>query len=367
MLHSNRSEIVPRDFLYATRPPGFQLGQQHDSSEFLSYLLESLNEHEKTTIRQIASNHANGNFRQPNAIVSKSVGVHSKYSQSIESIEKMDIDIDDIDKSIKEEKPPPLFEIHNENPLENTLVNRIFSGKMSTTYKCLNCSYSNENIDTFRDIHLSFPQENIRNVSKYTVQYLLDCYHNVEKLEDDNKYYCDRCKAHCNGERFVNILTAPKILLLTIKYFKYDKKSTSRGKLMEKIILNDTIDLHIENNSSLKYSLYAMVVHSGYSLDGGHYYTFGKDCDNWLKFNDSYVIRTSLDEIENLNVPNTPYILFYKLTSSTLESNESLNKNEESNIDELSPELREYLRTENLRLHNEEFNSHNIAKRQTFI
>lgn len=44
--YSKRSALSPLDILTLARPPGFQPGQQHDSSEFLGYLLDVLHEQE---------------------------------------------------------------------------------------------------------------------------------------------------------------------------------------------------------------------------------------------------------------------------------------------------------------------------------
>lgn len=45
--HSKRSSLSPHDMSNLARPPGFLLGHQHDSSEFLGYLLDNLHEQEK--------------------------------------------------------------------------------------------------------------------------------------------------------------------------------------------------------------------------------------------------------------------------------------------------------------------------------
>lgn len=46
--HSNKMCLSPGDILTLLRPPGFLMGQQHDSSEFLGYLLDTLHEQEKS-------------------------------------------------------------------------------------------------------------------------------------------------------------------------------------------------------------------------------------------------------------------------------------------------------------------------------
>lgn len=45
---SKRASLSPNDILHLARPPGFQSGHQHDSSEFLGYLLDVLHEQEKS-------------------------------------------------------------------------------------------------------------------------------------------------------------------------------------------------------------------------------------------------------------------------------------------------------------------------------
>lgn len=45
--YSKKLSLSPTDILTLSRPPGFLLGHQHDSSEFLGYLLDNLHEQEK--------------------------------------------------------------------------------------------------------------------------------------------------------------------------------------------------------------------------------------------------------------------------------------------------------------------------------
>lgn len=291
MLHSTRPELTPRDFLHAARPPGFLPGHQQDSSEFLGYLLETLHDQERN---------ANNCFYK------------SKQKRKEEQLNYLNGsgacggDQNDVAMGNNDE---------DDDDEQRTLIQKTFGGKISITHKCLNCNSTNQIIDSFRDLQLSFPEY----ITDYTIQYLLDCYCTTEKLDGDNQYSCDECKGLSDGERYINILSPPKNLILTLKHFKYDQKYHVRAKLMHKVFLDDRIYLKLNSNGfSIKYRLYAAVVHSGISMDSGHYYTYAADQpDSWYKFNDSYVTKSSIDDLQNLTPPNTPYILFYQMCNKT--------------------------------------------------
>ena len=87
------------------------------------------------------------------------------------------------------------------------------------------------------------------------------------------------------------------------------------------------------------YKLYAIVVHSGYSSDGGHYFTYAKvpkkpeqsqdsetTDDLWYIFNDSKVTYSNFESFLNLSKKfpvDTAYVLFYqKVNKCTASSTE---------------------------------------------
>ena len=128
---------------------------------------------------------------------------------------------------------PPIDKIiDNTSMLNSTLIQKIFGGKISTSYQCLNCHSKSINIDAFRDLQLSFPEQNAQNghckneddcrvdSTNYSVQTLLDFYCSSEKLVDENQYFCDQCKQLCDGERSISIMQPPKNLILTLKHFR---------------------------------------------------------------------------------------------------------------------------------------------------
>lgn len=76
----------------------------------------------------------------------------------------------------------------------------------------------------------------------------------------------------------------------------------------------------LDEVATVHYDLYAGVVHSGFSMDSGHYYTYASDSmNNWFKFNDDIVTPSKTEELHNLAPPNTLYILFYQMSGRSNE------------------------------------------------
>lgn len=118
----------------------------------------------------------------------------------------------------------------------------------------------------------------------------------------------------------------------------------------------------------IKYKLYAVIVHCGMNIDSGHYYTFAiNSSDEWYKFNDSHISRSSFSDIKNLSSLNTPYILFYecvnkeKITDTDIANQTDLEtvtqlttneisrkrKAEPPRWDDLPPKLQEFVNRDN--------------------
>lgn len=369
LLCSVRTELVPRDVLQ-TRPQTFRYGHQQDSFEYLGYVLDQLHEEEKkclTNGRPKDTTASNGyeSFRNDNddAYIrdAKYIMDYENWSDPVDPLktdEPVSKFLDEMDAATLEtcdtvekspspspkSQPPSQSQTPPTSPAESakTIIQRIFGGKMSVTYKCLDCQSTSTNVDNFFDLQLSFPhavENGTPNKSGYfTTQSLLDTYFSTEKLIDDDKYYCEKCAKLCDGERNINLETGPTNLILVIKHFKYDRKFHVRRKLLNKVHHNDIITVTTGEDANGEcvrhtYKLYAAIVHSGMNIDSGHYYTYAADQQgNWFKFNDSFISRSSLRDVKELSDLNTPYILFYELGATEISNANAMNAEALSNI-----------------------------------
>ena len=81
----------------------------------------------------------------------------------------------------------------------SSIVDKVFGGKMETTYTCSQCEHESRHKETFTDLNLAFPNTSASEKgeddkgAQLSVQDLLSNYLSPEKLCGDNQYRCDGC------------------------------------------------------------------------------------------------------------------------------------------------------------------------------
>lgn len=303
LLFSERSELNLRFAMSTIRPSDFLPGIQHDSTEFMASFLDKLHEADKKFLK------TNNDWKETEA---KDTKEQSAETDDVDmEVEKEEDGSGDsgCDDSLNDSSDKVIDNTTDLN--QSTIVHKIFGGKMSTTCVCASCKSKSIVIDSFRDIALSFPEKKNDDdwdaETQYSVQELLNYYFSSEQLtlDMDNQYSCEKCKSLCDGYRHTELLQPPKNLILTLKHFRYDSRYHTRSKLLinkmfhdEEISVNVRTSLEATGVRPVNYRLYAAVVHSGVSLDSGHYYTFAReDNETWFKFNDNFVSTSTLREL----------------------------------------------------------------------
>ena len=116
-----------------------------------------------------------------------------------------------------------------------------------------------------------------------------------------------------------SLRAAPEYLSITLLRFKYDRTAHRRAKVFTTIEYPDSLCLPVTGGGHVTYRLYGVVVHSGYSSDGGHYYTWARPGSQgpatWLLLNDSQVTESSWAQFKQQSSKlsrDTPYLLFYQ-------------------------------------------------------
>ncbi|XP_077985498.1 ubiquitin carboxyl-terminal hydrolase 2-like [Glandiceps talaboti] len=252
--------------------PQFSGYGQHDSQEFLRFLLEGLHD----DINKIQ--------RKP------------RYNDEIP---------DDISN---EEKARVAWNRYNSR--EQSKISDQFVGQLKSTLTCTVCQHSSVTFDPFWDLSLPIPKTSSSYRDEVSLRECLQLFTKEEILDGMEKPTCSRCQTKRKCIKKLSIQRFPSILVLHLKRFS---SSRYRSKLTTNVDFS-LEDLNLKEFSAHGvsapyYSLYGVSNHSG-STYGGHYIAFCKhsQTQDWYEFNDSRVDRMSSSRV----VSSTAYVLFYE-------------------------------------------------------
>lgn len=180
-----------------------------------------------------------------------------------------------------------------------------------------------------------------------TLHHCFELFAQRGNLDEENKWYCNRCQEHVCAENATRIDRLPETLVIQLERFEYTASATGFGgygsyggyggygsyggrRKISSLISFPLHDLDMrewlnpqscEQGEDCVYDLRAICNHSG-SSSGGHYYCFACDensgKEEWLEYNDSSVYP--LDE--SSLVRDTAYVLFYQRRSRKLRTDE---------------------------------------------
>ncbi|XP_039261155.2 uncharacterized protein LOC120337459 isoform X1 [Styela clava] len=203
-----------------------------------------------------------------------------------------------------------------------TVIHQIFGGYLRSRVKCRQCKSVSDTYDPFLDLSLDINKQGC-----VDLQRCLEMFVRIEVLQGDNAYKCMECKSAVQACKKFSIHRAPNVLMIQLKRFSNFMGNKINKELVYPSKLNIGPYMSNKPESGLWYELYAVLVHSGYSCQSGHYYAYAKAPNGqWYCFNDSSVHQVSVNQALNQQA----YLLFYSKNpkaSTQLGNLKSVNKN----------------------------------------
>ncbi|NXL82692.1 UBP42 hydrolase, partial [Leptocoma aspasia] len=182
-----------------------------------------------------------------------------------------------------------------------TIVSQIFGGFLRSRVTCLSCKTISDSYEAFLDIPLD-----IKAASTLTAA--LEDFVTPERLDGENSFKCNKCKKNVAASKRFTVHCAPKVLTVCLKRFD----CFTGGKITKIVEYPEYLDLRPymsqADGEPLHYSLYAVLVHSGASCHGGHYFCYTKASNGlWYQMDDESVELRCIDAA----LRQQAYLLFY--------------------------------------------------------
>ena len=333
--------------------PGFKLGVQEDSHEFLRLLIDAM---QKSCINNNNNSQSNDNHNMQ--------GTHAR---------------------TQAQKQNGTQQCNN-----NEYVFRLFRGKVESIVTCSNCNSISSTIDPIEDIGLdvtssssssSITYNNMRRgsssrgrispspTSLSDVTSALEKFVTMENL--DSGYKCESCGKVGQATKQSRFASIPPILTLHLKRFRYgndrgsglfhqammpssrrrstelssllgngDMGTSGSAKIEGHVRFNMILDLspylteqmQNEVGKSMLCRLFAVIVHAGKNSHSGHYICYVRNVikNEWWKMDDAKVTRVALNEV----IQAEAYMLFYRVVDHPISL--ELRKKEEAMKEELA-------------------------------
>ncbi|KAJ3704702.1 hypothetical protein LUZ61_008407 [Rhynchospora tenuis] len=233
------------------------------------------------------------------------------------------------------------------------IAHRVFSGILRSDVTCTYCGFTSTTYDPCIDLSLDLDpthitRHNARNGEKETKQKhnknrsppttLMRClqkFTRPERLDNEQKFYCQKCKERRESLKQMSIRKLPLVLCFHVKRFEHSTmKKTLRkidsclqfpfsldmapylsssvlrsrygNRLLPAILDNGGSEVGISSGASSEFEIFAVVTHSG-RLDAGHYVTYLRINNSWYKCDDAWVVKVEESTVRE----SQAYMLFY--------------------------------------------------------
>lgn len=298
------SPVTFRDAIgrFASTFRGFD---QHDSQEFLAFLLDGLHE-------------------DLNYVVHKPPPVDMTPDREEE--------LETLPQQVASVKEWTIYRQRNDS-----LIVDWFQGQFRNKMTCLTCGKTSTTYNAF--MYLSLPIPSGRSFSKVTLFQCLDAFVKEEVLDKADAWNCPACKKPRKATKRLSISRLPMILLIHLKRFSFkgpftDKIETQVSFPLQGLDLTNYVppplspslqkSFHSEKGIPISrsqvppfiYDLYSVTHHFG-SLNTGHYTASIKSAGKWWYCDDSRTVPppsngTGMAEGEKRIHSNSPYVLWFR-------------------------------------------------------
>lgn len=307
-IRSNLKDVID------TVGPFFSGMKQHDSQEFLNFILDQVHMDTGINVRLEVFMQPKVNNYKKAYMTYKEIQNNDKYTieekaQAVECYKQYKMENIDVCTVFKSYNYWVKYIQNN----KYSIINELFFGLFHSVITCTTCGAKRNSFTPFTTMAIPIPNHS----SEIELVDCLNKFSELETLSESNMYTCKQCKEKRIVTKKMTIWEPPECIILHLERFK-----TENTHIIEKIntlvkfpITGLKLDMCYDSLHPINdrvYDLYAVSNHSG-SPSGGHYTAYAKNCENnnWYKFNDSTVQPIPDEHVSSEIITPQAYILFY--------------------------------------------------------
>ncbi|XP_032903844.1 ubiquitin carboxyl-terminal hydrolase 48 isoform X4 [Amblyraja radiata] len=256
-----------RQALYLCHSPQKETGIGEGIEEDAEFEPQSICEHLQYLFALLQS--SNRRYIDPSGFV-KALGLDTGQQQDAQEFSKLFMSL--LEDTLSKQN----------NPDVQNIIQQQFCGQYAYVTVCNQCGRESKLLSRFYELEL-----NIQGHKQLTD--CIDEFLKEEKLEGDNRYFCDECQDKQNATRKIKLLSLPRTLNLQLL-----RQTGHKKKLNSYISFPEVLDLtpYLERKDiGCVYELTAVLIHRGVSAYSGHYIAHVRDdrTGDWYKFNDEEI------------------------------------------------------------------------------
>ncbi|XP_055040439.1 ubiquitin carboxyl-terminal hydrolase 48 isoform X1 [Misgurnus anguillicaudatus] len=217
---------------------------------------------------------SNRRYIDPSGLV-KALGLDTGQQQDAQEFSKLFLSL--LEDTLSKQKDPYL----------QNVIQQQFCGQFSYVTVCNKCGRESPLPSRFYELELNI--QGHKNLTECITEFLKE-----EKLDGDNRYYCESCQSKQNATRRIKLQSLPRTLNFQLMRFVFDRQSSHKKKLNTFISFPEVLEMgpFLEGkDEKCTYELSAVLIHRGVSAYSGHYIAHVRDAhtNDWYKFNDEEI------------------------------------------------------------------------------
>ncbi|XP_051786330.1 ubiquitin carboxyl-terminal hydrolase 48 isoform X2 [Erpetoichthys calabaricus] len=217
---------------------------------------------------------SNRRYIDPSGLV-KALGLDTGQQQDAQEFSKLFLSL--LEDTLSKQK----------NPNVQNIIQQQFCGQFAYITVCNHCGRESQLLSRFYELELNI--QGHKQLSDCVTEFLKE-----EKLEGDNRYFCENCQSKQNATREIRLLNLPHTLNFQLMRFVFDRQTGHKKKLNTYIGFPEILDMGPfleKKDEKCVYELNAVLIHRGVSAYSGHYIAHLRDgrTNDWYKFNDEEI------------------------------------------------------------------------------